>query len=193
LLGHALERAAGKPFDRLLQEMVCEPLKLKRTAIQGDERLRPATGYDRRSSHPLSHSVRERLAASGGLVASVEDLTKFLAAQMKPGVFSSEMLKQLHTESSLSNGSRAGTALGWSIESNEHIGRILEKNGGRSNCSAWIGFSPEHKVGVAVVTNCGGPAIDPIGEWLLERAVPGAGKPVTKSGNAKADSPTGVR
>ena len=42
--------------------------------------------------------------------------------------------------------------------------RILEKNGGRNNCSAWIGFAPEHGVGVAVVTNCGEPDVDSIGD-----------------------------
>ena len=112
---------------------------------------------------------------------------------MKPGVFSSEMLKQLHTESRLTDGSAAGTALGWSVRSNEFVGRILKKNGGRSNCSAWIGFAPEHGVGVAVVTNCGGPDIDPIGYSLLERSVPGAHQPVTKDGYAKVAPYTGVR
>ena len=69
LLGHALERAADKPFDRLLQEMVCDPLQLERTAIRVDDKLRLATGYD--SSIPRREKnilTRERLAASGGLV-----------------------------------------------------------------------------------------------------------------------------
>ena len=43
------------------------------------------------------------------------------------------------------DGSMARTALAWSIRSNETAGRILEKNGGRNNCSAWIGFAPEHR------------------------------------------------
>jgi len=63
----------------------------------------------------------------------------------------------------------------------------------RSNCSAWIGFAPEHGVGVAVVTNCGEPDVDEIGYWLLERSVPGAHKPVTKYGYAKVAPYTGVR
>ncbi|MGB0583256.1 MAG: hypothetical protein ACPGVU_26530, partial [Limisphaerales bacterium] len=49
---------------------------------------------------------------------------------------------------------------------------ILSKNGGRKNCSAWIGFAPEHGVGVAVITNIGEPDVDPIGKWLLARAIP---------------------
>lgn len=195
LLGHALECAADKPFDRLLREMICDPLQLKKTAIQVNDKLLPATGYGGSGwRFERKHSFRERLAASGGLVASVEDLAKFLAAQMEPGVFSSEMLKQLHTESILSDGSTARRALGWSVRSSDSIGRILQKNGGRSNCSAWIGFAPEHGVGVAVATNCGGPDVDAIGYWLLERSVPGAHvSPVTKYGYAKVAPYTGVR
>lgn len=172
LLGHALERAAGKPFDQLVQEFICEPLTLTRTAIQADDSLRPATGYSRRSGGAIEHSFKERLAASGGLVTTAEDLAKFLAAQMKPGKFSKEVLDQLHTETMLSSGDGSRNALGWAIRSNEYVGRVLKKNGGRSNCSAWIGFAPEHSVGVAVVTNCGGPDVDPIGYKLLEQSVP---------------------
>ena len=117
LLGHVLECAANKPLDRLLQELICEPLELKRTAIQVDDTLRPATGYDGSSwRFETNHSFRERLAGSGGLVASVEDLAKFLAAQMEPGVFSSEMLEQLHEKTALADGLRIGTALGWSVK-----------------------------------------------------------------------------
>lgn len=194
LLGHALERAAEKPFDRLLQELVCDPLTLKTTAIPTDDKLRPATGYDSSGwRFESKQSFRERLASSGGLVTSVEDLAKFLAAQMKPRVFSREMLTQLHAESHLSDGSKARTALGWSVSSSDYVGRILHKNGGRNNCSAWIGFAPEYGVGVAVVTNCGGPDVDSIGRWLLERSVPGAHQPVTKHGYAKVAPYTGVR
>lgn len=195
LLGHALECAAGKPFERLLQEMICEPLQLKSTAIPVDDKLHWATGYSSGGSRlERSASVRERLAPSGGLVTSVEDLAGFLAAQLKPGVFSSDMLKQLHTETTLANGLSSGTALGWTMNWSHYVGRFLEKNGGRNNCSAWIGFSPEYGVGVAVVTNCGGPDVDSIGRWLLERSVPGfRKKPATKYGYAKVAPWTGVR
>src|SRR5262245_15073084 len=92
LLGHVLERAAGKPFDQLLQEMVCGPLRLERTAIHDNGKLSVATGYSsgllRREE---KHSYRERFAASGGLIASASDLAQFLAAHMKPGILSREI------------------------------------------------------------------------------------------------------
>ncbi|MEM9589670.1 MAG: serine hydrolase domain-containing protein, partial [Planctomycetota bacterium] len=174
LLGHALERAADKPLDRLMKEMICDPLKLANTAIQDDEKIQPATGYRSKSRGGVEtvHSLKERLAGSGGLVTSAEDLAKFLIAQMEPGVFSTAVLDQLHTETPLSDGSGSGGALGWRVRWLEKVGPILEKNGGRSNCSAWIGFSPQHNVAVAIVTNSGGPNVDPIGRKLLTQSIP---------------------
>ena len=190
LLGHALERAAHKPLAQLLKEMICEPLQLGRTAIPTDNTVHPATGYDDSGRQRVREaSARERLAGSGGLVASVEDLAKFVSAQMQAGVFSSEMLQELHTRTRLSGGNLADTSLGWSFEFNDRLGPYREKNGGRSNCSAWIGFAPEHGVGVVVATNCGGPNVDPIGLWLLERST----TPVLKDGFALVAPFTGVR
>lgn len=194
LLGHVLERAAGKPFDRLVAEHICAPLNLRETSIEVDDKLRPAVGYGSRvPREEQTHSYRERLAGSGGLMTSSEDLGKFLAAHMSAGVFSAEVLEQLHTASLLSDGTEARTALGWSIRSSDYVGTVVQKNGGRSNCSAWIGFAPNYNVGVAVVTNCGDPDVDSLGRWLLVRACQGAHQPVTKYGFAKVAPFTGVR
>ena len=193
LLAHSLECAADKPFETLLAVLICEPLKLTRTVIQANDDIRPATGYDDSGRYrERPHSIQQRLAGSGGLVTSVEDLSCFLAAQMEPGVFTKEMLEELHTRTRLSDNSMTGTALGWSIKYSHFIGRFMAKNGGRSNCSAWIGFSQEYRTGVVVVTNCGGPDVDQIGRWLLERSVPGSYKPVTKYGKAWVSPYTGV-
>ncbi|MBL6764245.1 MAG: beta-lactamase family protein [Verrucomicrobiae bacterium] len=194
LLGHALERAAKKPLNQLLQELLCGPLQLERTAYHVDEDLPVATGYTTPVQLPETHSYRERLAGSGGLVTSAGDLAKFLAAQMQPGVFTSNMLSQFHIATRLKDGLPAGRSLGWRIDSAIPGGVILSKNGGRKNCSAWIGFSPDHDIGVAVVANIGGPEVDPIGYWLLGRAIPGGrAKPATANGAAKVAPYSGVR
>ena len=196
LLGHVLELAAKKPLDELLQEYICTPMGLTGTAMEGNSKLQPAKGYgwQKRGGIKTAHSLKERLAGSGGLVTSTDDLGRFLMAQMKPGVFTTEMLEQLQTETQLANGGSSGTTLGWSMGSIEGAERILEKNGQRSNCSAWIGFSPKHKVGVAVITNCGGPRVDPIGRKLLEQSIPREQrKLVSVDGYAKVAPFTGVR
>ena len=200
LLGHVLERAAAKPFDELLKELVCEPLRLANTAVSDSSRRFTAIGYSNGIPRlPADYSRMERLVSSGGLVSSTEDLTRFLIANMKPGFVSDETLAQLHTPTKLSSGSLARTGLGWSVRTRPSIGQVLKKNGGRNNCSAWIGFAPEHGVGVTVVTNCGDPDVDSIGYWLLERSVPGvasdllAREPVERSIYARVAPFTGVR
>ena len=173
LLGHVLELAANKPLNELIQEHLCEPLNLKHTAIHVDGERPIATGYTTPPRLPERHSYKQRLAGSGGLVTSAGDLAKFLAAQMKPGVFSSNTLAQLHNLTKLNDGSPSTHGLGWHADYTQPFGRLLKKNGGRGNCSAWIGFAPDHGVGVAVISNIGDPDVDPIGEWLLARSIPG--------------------
>lgn len=174
LLGHALERAAGTSLERLAQREILAPVGAKHTSLglAGNEMM-VATGYgSSRPRQPVEHDYETRLIGSGGLVASAPDLARFLVAQMEPGPFSKEVLGELHTPTRLTDGSMIDHGLGWRLRRSEAIGTYASKNGGRANCSAWIGYSLEHDVGVAVVTNCGGPYVDPIGRWLLERSVP---------------------
>ncbi|MCC9603711.1 beta-lactamase family protein [Stieleria sp. JC731] len=200
LLGHVLERATGKPLESLVSVYVCETLDLEHTCINPAERMRIATGYSSLSPRVAEgHSYRERLAGSGGIISTATDLAKFLAAQMELGALSIESLEQMHSPVKLSDGSYATTGLGWSIRSRDSIGAVIKKNGGRNNCKAWIGFSPEHRVGVAVLTNCGDPSVDPIGYWLLERSVAGVDakllrrEPVVDHQYAKVAAFTGLR
>lgn len=173
LLGHVLERATRKSLDTLLNEIIFRPLEMEASAINPGENMNVATGYGSEvPRRPRTHSHRERMAASGGLVSSAENLAKFLLAQMHPGTFSTNVLSELQTTLTLTQGSKSRTALGWSARTNSILGRTFHKNGGRNNCSAWIGFAPEHQTGVVVLTNCGEPSVDPIGLWLLEHAVP---------------------
>ena len=193
LLGHALELAAEQSLDQLLKELICEPLNLEHTTIHIDENHSVATGYSTPPQLPESHSYRQRLAGSGGLVTSAGDLARFLAAHLQTGLFSDEMLAELHSPTELSDGTQINRALGWSIDARSPAGLILSKNGGRGNAGAWIGFAPDDELGVAVITNIGAPDVDPIGRWLLERAVPGGWRPVTEHGFARVALYSGVR
>lgn len=193
LLGHALELAAQKPLNELLQEYLCEPLKLERTAIHVDPDLQFATGYSTPPRLPERHSYKRRLAGSGGLVTSASDLAKFLMAHLEPGVFTADLLAEIHTPIKLNDGTDSQRALGWSIDKTHPSGLILSKNGGRKNCSAWIGFSPEHGVGVAVMANIGSPDVVSIGRWLLACSVPEGDRPTTMVGPAKVAPFSGIR
>lgn len=172
LLGHVLERAADQPFDRLMRELICEPLQLTRTTVWSDDTIQPVTGYTRGTHTIRTESFRRRLAGSGGLVGSVDDLAAFLIEQTNPKVLSPETLARLHTETLLADGSPSTTALGWHVTSFGQFNRFLTQNGALQNCSSWIGFSQRSRVGVVVVTNCGGPWVDLIGYRVLLNSIP---------------------
>lgn len=193
LLGHALAFAGKKPLNELLQEHLCQPLNLDHTTFHVDPDLPVAQGYTTPPQLPERHSYKRRLAGSGGLVSSSGDLAKFLAAHMTPGIFTANMLKELHTAAKLKNGSYTSGTPGWSIDTSIPAARILNKNSGRGNGQAWIGFAPEHGVGVAVITNIGDPDLDPVGRWLLARSIPGGNPPSSEHGFAKVAPFTGVR
>lgn len=196
LLGHVLEEAAKKPLHQLLDDWLCQPLDLRNTGIEGLSSLKPATGYASqiRGGGKRTHSLKERLAGSGGLVTTTEDLGKFLIAQMEPGVLSEATLAELQSETLLSSGRPSGKTLGWSLRILDEVGGILEKNGGRSNCTAWVGFSPEYQTGVAMFSNCGGPDVEIVGRVLLEKVIPPSSwKPGTRYGYARVAPFSGVR
>ena len=179
LLGHALERATDQSLDELIQEHLAVPLRLKATFIPYDQAAYAqhptvATGYARTVliRYSKTHSLTCRLAGSGGLVSSAEDLATFLIANMDEDQLSDETLQLTRRPMKLNDGSLGGTGLGWSIRHRPGIGEVIKKNGGRSNCGAWIGFSPKHRIGVVVLTNTGERSVDEIGYQLLDLALP---------------------
>ena len=189
LLGHALERATGKSLDALIRERLGDPLGMTQTFIpQTDsdpQRVATiATGYQSflgfRRRH--AHSVQSRMAGSGGLASSAEDLAKFLIANMRGGSLPVAVCELTQTATSIGGGGVADTGLGWSLRTRAPIGPVIKKNGGRSNTSAWIGFSPEHDVGVVVVANIGDPPVDPIGYELLTAMIPIESRPLIFDG-----------
>ncbi len=179
LLGHLLERATGKTYAELLRDLISDPLGLGQTAVSPAPNLDVARGYEAGGNRPAGYDYRSRLVGSGGLVSSARDLAAFLSlhlgqVQQDGQPIPGEILRRMREPIRLADGTPSRTGLGWSVRSRRSIGRIIKKNGGRHNTSAWVGFAPDHGVGVVVLANAGDPDVDPIGYWLLERAAENA-------------------
>ena len=179
LLGHALERATGRSLDGLIAKHLAEPLGMTNTFIiekdSAPERIATiATGYQTflRFRRQHTHSVQNRLAGSGGLASSAEDLATFLLANMRDGWLPNSVRHLTQTATPIRDGEITRTGLGWSLRTHPPIGSVIKKNGGRSNTSAWMGFSPKHDVGVVVLANVGSPPVDSIGYELLTAMIP---------------------
>jgi serine-type D-Ala-D-Ala carboxypeptidase/endopeptidase len=79
LLGQALERAAGQPWERLVQERICLPLGMRDTVVTPSEEqaARLAVGHTRRG-RPVPRFEVPALAGAGALRSTATDMLRFL-------------------------------------------------------------------------------------------------------------------
>lgn len=179
LLGHILERKAGEPYEALLQKYICGPLEMKRTVAVLTPELRPAaaTGYrDPNATDGMLDFDLGPLAPAGQLASSITDLAKFVSLQFRAGMadagpVAGGTLAELHRPQRLLNGWGGAVGLGWHVLPDDEIGDIVWHNGNMDgfHCS-YLSFSPTHKIGVIVLTNCGR-SVDAAGRWLQREAV----------------------
>lgn len=178
LLGYVLERAAGKPYDRLLHELIFDPLDMRQSgvALDGEMKKRFATGYRERGTEREAPEWNLGvLAPAGGIASSVNDLARFLALQMKAGQadvrpIAGGTLTELHTPQRLIGRNwDLAIGLGWHIRKNPG-GDLVWHNGRVAGHYGFMGFSPSKRVGVILLTNCG-VDLDELSVWLLKEAI----------------------
>ncbi len=183
LLGHALERAAGEPYEVLLRREVLEPLDMSSTAIALPEDLRPRLAIGYRTDDPEKESVvwdLGCLAPAGGIISSVNDLAKFLALQLRAGKagarpISGGSLLELHTPQRLTGGWKGAVGLGWHVQPLDDASSLVWHNGNVAGFYSYIAFAPRQRVGVILLANCGRP-LEELGKWALKEAVARAGE-----------------
>jgi serine-type D-Ala-D-Ala carboxypeptidase/endopeptidase len=154
LLGIALAHRAGKSYEELLIERVCDPLGLDHTRITltSDMKRHLAQGHDL-SLKPIPLWDMPAMPGAGTVRTSVKDLTVFLKACMglmqTPINSSLARLLQTRRHTSLA-GTDAG--LGWYISSDKSE-QIVWKSGLSLGCNTFIGFSTKRRRGALVFSN----------------------------------------
>jgi len=85
LLGHAIELKAATNFESLVQQRICQPLHMESTCIKPTPELRPrwtvSHGDENRSFWDFD-AFYYGLAGGGALRSSVNDMLKYVAAQL---------------------------------------------------------------------------------------------------------------
>lgn len=192
LLGHLLERAAGKPYERLLHELIFDPLEMRQSgvALDAEMKKRFATGYRENNTEVEAPEWDLGvLAPAGGIASSVNDLARFLALQMKAGQadvkpIAGGTLTEMHTPQRLIGRNwDLAVGLGWHIRKNAD-GDIVWHNGRVAGHYAFIGFCAAKRVGVIVLTNAS-IDLDELSVWILKQAI----RPADVDGGAAAPAP----
>lgn len=154
ILGHALSRAAQASYSELVVERVCRPLEMNETGVAFGKRLpgRRAQGFGL-SGNEMPHWQRPVFAPAGGIETTIEDLTKFMRAQLNPE--STKLAKPI-IESQIPRVTSSDVALvglAWQIAVLSDETLCIWHNGQTGGFSSSVIFHPVSGNGVAAVSN----------------------------------------
>jgi serine-type D-Ala-D-Ala carboxypeptidase/endopeptidase len=171
LLGHCLERKAGRPYEELIRERICKPLGMPSTCVNVSPNLRKrlAQGYSE-PGESVEPSVDKVLVGCGGVRSTANDMLTYLAAQM--GTLHTSLdsvMESTHAVRTGTDSSEVQQALGWLIlKLPGGANPIVWHNGGTAGFESWAGFIKRSRTAVVVLTNCSDAEIaDAIGLKLV--------------------------
>jgi CubicO group peptidase (beta-lactamase class C family) len=169
LLGEALARAAGQPYEELVRERICRPLGMRDTMITptGEQTSRLATGHTRRG-RPVAPFQLPALAGAGALRSTATDMLRFLEANLDPA--RSPLASQLERtqQPRLRAAKRVDVGLGWLIARPPGKGSpVLWHNGGTGGFRSFAALARETNSAVVVLSNTTR-SVDRLGLRLLK-------------------------
>jgi CubicO group peptidase (beta-lactamase class C family) len=172
LLGHILALRAGKDYETLVRKRICEPLNMSDTKISltPEMQARLVTGHNP-ALIPVNNWDLPTLAGAGALRSTVNDMLKFVAANL--GLKKSPLLAAMQRAQ---QSQRETGQPDLSIGLNWHILRkfdseIVWHNGGTGGYHSFIGLDKKNRRGVVVLSNSAND-IDDIGRHLLVSQYP---------------------
>jgi CubicO group peptidase (beta-lactamase class C family) len=172
LLGHILSLRAGSDYETLVRKRICQPLRMDDTTIKltAEKQSRLVTGHNQ-GLKPVVNWDLPTLAGAGALRSTVNDMLKFVAANL--GLAKSPLLAAMQRAQQTQ---RETGQPDLSIGLNWHIlkkfdSEMIWHNGGTGGYHSFIGFDKKNRRGVVVLSNSAND-IDDIGRHLLVSQYP---------------------
>lgn len=161
LLGHLLELISGIPYSHLLEERICEPLKLTDTFIDisPTQSHRRVLGYDS-SGKQVPHWDPGAILGAGGIQSSIQDMVRFVKANLEPperGI-GEALTSAQHPRVEREERHRMG--LGWNLLARTDSSVVTWKNGGTGGFESSCAFHRPSEAGVVALSNSSGVDID---------------------------------
>lgn len=161
LLGHAMSLKAGKDFESLVVQRICQPLHMESTCITLTVELksRLAVGHDE-AGDPTDNYEMPAIAGAGALRSTANDLLKYAAAEV--GITPSALTLLMeqthvirHNDARIHNQTDDHSAMPWYDDGvyNPSGSQLLGHAGGTGGYNSFVGFDLEQHVGVVVLTN----------------------------------------
>ena len=161
LAGYALAVVSGKSYEDFMREEILVPLGMTTSTFNQREATAKeacATGYLGKRSVPIVNGVVHPLVAAGGLLASANDLARFIIFHLQSGaakgkqILPATLLKEMHAPQFTAKHQISGYGLG--IYKALQNDTVRFSHGGLGyGISTHYRFLPEHKIGVVLLTN----------------------------------------
>src|SRR5213080_2809240 len=173
LLRVALERRFNTRFAALMHQRLTGPLGMTSTALPLPRDLigRAVQGYNpsgRPAGRPGEEGGTFDWPGSGQIYSSSRDMDTFLAANLGevPGHGPIENAMAFTYQGVFTVSPRLTIGLAWQIVSAGNF-TIIDKNGGLTNTSTYIGFAPQKQLGVVILVNRGKQHATGIGRLII--------------------------
>lgn len=166
VLGIALSRRSGVPFEQLLERRVLAPLGLRDTGV--DVPVARLVGGHSRTGKPVSHWEGGAFAGAGALRSSAADLLRFARACLKPPAEAPgpAIALTLRPQRRLSRVSEIGLA--WFLRRLPNGSTLAWHNGATGGFRTVFGVVPDSQVAVIALANSAR-SLDRLGVRLLRR------------------------
>lgn len=148
LLGHLLTLIAGKPYEELLRETICEPLGLKNTFVAlSPERARHLVPGRDPKGRVVPNWELNALVGGGGIKSTAEDMAKYIRACITDTTC--YLMTQRRT---IRYTEHNAAGLGWTWYDDGHR-KYVSATGGTGGYSCCVIFERSTRTGIVVLTN----------------------------------------
>jgi CubicO group peptidase (beta-lactamase class C family) len=153
LLGHILERRAGRSYEELVVLRICAPLGMDDTRITltGSMQQRLARGHNMGLA-PVANWDFSALAGAGALRSTANDLLKFLQMCLGPGDGPVAAAQKLALVERRPRADQRDVASGWFVAS-RFGDELVWKDGGTAGYATFIGYSTKTRRNCILLSN----------------------------------------
>lgn len=171
--GEIIKTVTGKNWLENIQEKFLNPLKMTRTIVSPTKlqilgNFASPHGLVDGKNIPIDWVDWEEIAAMGGIISSVEDISKWMIFNLNNGIIGEDTILEAksrnlmwtphnnfvvnHTRSNEFNTHFRGYGLGWELS--DYHGRLkVSHGGGYDGMISSVTLVPDEKLGVVVLTN----------------------------------------
>ena len=148
LLGYTLGLSQKKSFQELLRKSVLNRYKMSQTYFSAKELDNQLIKGQNELGEIISNWDFDALFAAGGLLSTIEDLTKFALAH-----FDSKNKSLALTRISTYTNKTTNVALGWHLIKTKNGNEFIWHNGGTGGYSSSIAINPSNQSAVIILSN----------------------------------------